>query len=80
MGRVVRRVVWWRTRRRGEGGEESGVVEDERGGEDGEKSGVVKDERGGEDGARAERSGDHLMQDFYLCPICGLYQISESGE
>ena len=53
MGRVVRRVVWWRTRgvwwrtrRRGEGGEKSGVVEDERGGEGGEKSGVVEDERG----------------------------------
>ena len=37
MGRVVRRVVWWRTRRRGEGGEKSGVVEDERG--------VVEDEK-----------------------------------
>ena len=46
MGRVVRRVLWWRTRRRGEGGEKSGVVEDERGGEGGEKSGVVEDERG----------------------------------
>ena len=30
MGRVVRKVVWWRTRRRGEGGEKSGVVEDEK--------------------------------------------------
>ena len=45
MGRVVRRVVWWRTRRRGEGGEERGVVEDERGGEGGEESGVVEDEK-----------------------------------
>ena len=45
MGRVVRRVVWWGTRRRGEGGEKSGVVEDERDGEGGEKSGVVEDEK-----------------------------------